>query len=165
MTLQPIQSRFQEIAAQLGSTTTLATTPQHDGSPHAEHVGDTYFYVVTERGSELERRETKDPDELLSWFVRGLTFSMAIEWELKHRIPSQDTRRLLFKKHVELLRGIRELWADQEQAYYDDVLKQYPFDDMSGDRVDYCVNLQKQGIKDEEAWQRALLKYPKPKDK
>jgi len=162
MTLNTIQSRFRRIAASLGSSISLSTIPRHDGGAHAEHAGDTYFRVVTERGAEFERRETKDPEELLSWFVCDLTLEIAGTWELKNRIPSQDFRRLLFKKHVELLRGINPTWADQQQAQYEDVLTQHPFDDDFGDRVDDFVNLQKQGVESEEAWQRSLLKFPKP---
>lgn len=162
MTLKTIQSRFGEIAAKLGSNCVLPTTAQHDGSAHAEHVGGKYFYIVTERGSEYDRRETKDPDELLSWFVRDLTSAIAGDWELKNRIPSQDSRRLRFEKHVELLRGINESWAAQQQAHYAAVLARHPFDDASGDRVDYFVNLQEQGIDDKKAWQLALVKFPEP---
>lgn len=152
MTLKNIQSRFRIIADQLGSQRSLPTTPQHDGSAHAEHIGGNYFYVVTERGSEFERRVTKVPDELLSWFVRDLTYEIAGSWELTHRIPSQDSRRLRFKKHVELLRGINDSWADQQQAHYDDVLTRKPFDDAFGDRVDLFVKFQQQGIENDDAF-------------
>lgn len=163
MTLKMIQSRFQEIAATLGSSESLATRAQHDGSAHAEHVGDKFFYVVTERGSEYERRETTDPNELLSWFVIDLTFAIAGDWELKNRVTSQDSRRLRFAKHVELLRSIDESWASQQQLHYHSILTEYPFDDASRNRVDYYVNLQKQGIEDKKAWQLALVRFPEPR--
>jgi len=129
MTLTNIQSRFEEIAAKLGTSATLPTKPQPDGSPYAEHVDGKYFYVISERGAEFERRETDDPIELLSWFVRSLTSSLALSWEVKNRVSYQDSRRLYFKKNLELLQGINESWAKQQQAYYDDVLKNYPFND------------------------------------
>ncbi|MCA9120312.1 MAG: hypothetical protein H6822_33265 [Planctomycetaceae bacterium] len=163
MTLKTVQSRFREIAEAIGSNESLRTTAQHDGSAHAEQVGDQYFYVVTERGSEFERRETSDPEELLSWFVRDLTSVIAGDWELKNRAKSQDSRRLRFAKHVELLRGINNSWANQQQSHYQSVLLRHPFDDASSDRVDYYVNLQKQGIEDKKAWQLALARFPEPK--
>lgn len=162
MTLKSIQARFRKLARALGSERALPTTPQHDGSAHAELVGGTYFYVVTERGTEYERRQTKDADELLAWFVRDLTSDIAGNWEVKHRVPSQDSRRLRFKKHIELLRDIDESWARTQESEYNDVLTRHPFDDASGERVDYFVDLQKQGIDDEEAWKRALVKFPTP---
>ena len=45
------------------SHTGLTCKPQPDGSPYAEHVDGKYFYVVSERGAEFERRETDDPIE------------------------------------------------------------------------------------------------------
>ena len=164
MTLNQIQSRFRTIADQLGSRRSLPTTPQDDGIAHAEHLFDNYFFVRTERGAEFERRVTKVPDELLSWFVRDLTSEIASNWELTHRMPGEDSRRLYFKKHVELLRSINESWADLQQDYYDTVLTRSPFDDTSGDRVDYFLELQQQGVENQNAWQRALMKFPKNRE-
>ncbi len=136
MTLETIQTRFREIASKLGSPTAIPTARQDDGSAHAEHVGKTYFYVVTERGTEYLRRQTSDPDELLSWFVRDLTSAIALSWELENRIPAQDFRRLYFRKHVELLQAINQSWANQQQAEYDAVLAKHPFDDEASARLD-----------------------------
>ena len=129
MTLEAIQLRFFAIANQLDSQRALPIFPQHDGSAHAEQLGNSYFYVVTDRGTEFQRRETQNPDELLSWFVRDLTSEIAGRWELDHRLPGQDSRRLRFKRHIELLRSVDEFWADQQQAHYNDVLMMCPFND------------------------------------
>jgi hypothetical protein len=160
MTLTQLQKKYRDIAASLGRESTMPTAPQHDGSPHAEHKNGTYFFVVTERGAEYERRQTTDPDELLSWFVGGLTGELAREWELKNRVRSQDSRRLWFKKHVELLRAINDAWAEAQEREYRDVLTSHPFDDAASDRVDYFVQLKAKGINEEAAWQQALDKFP-----
>lgn len=160
MKLTQLQKQYRDIAASLGRKSALPTTPQHDGSPHAEHKDETYFFVVTERGSEFRRREKTDPEELLSWFVRGLTRELASEWELQNRVPHQDSRRLMFKKHVELLQNINESWAKTQQDEYTDVLTSHPFDDAASDRVDYFVELKAEGVNEEEAWQQALEKFP-----
>lgn len=156
MKLAQLQKRYRDIAKALGCKSTLPTTPQHDGSAHAEQIDEFYYFVVTE----FERRQTIDPDELLSWFVRGLTGDLAREWELKNRIPHQDSRRLWFRKHIELLKDIEEAWATAQEIEYVDVLVNHPFDDAGSDRVDYFVELKEQGINEEEAWRKALGKFP-----
>src|SRR5690242_11037095 len=94
-----VKSRYYSIARQLGAPAVhvhFATRPQHDGRPHVERGGDNFCYIVTERGQERERRRTHDPEELLYWLVSDLTWAMASEYELSHRAPDQDFRRLLF---------------------------------------------------------------------
>jgi hypothetical protein len=60
----------------------LHAVPQHDGGPHVEIIGDKYHYVVTERGSELERKITTDRQELLYWLISGVVFEMVGDFEL-----------------------------------------------------------------------------------
>jgi hypothetical protein len=88
--------------------------------------------AVTERGQELNRRITSDPDELLYWLVSDLTWAMASDYELAHRVTNQDFRRLLFKKHLELLAAINNGWSQRKQVEYDRVLVEHPFCDGRG---------------------------------
>ena len=162
MRLAQIQKRFHRIAEALGVDRSIPTKPTQDGGPHAEYARGTYFYIVTECGNEYERRQTNDDSELLSWFVRDLTRELAQEWELKNRIRGQDTRRLWFQKHIELLGQIDLMWAEKQQIEYDSVLDSNPFDDACDDRIKYFNQLQRDGLKHDEAWQQALSKYPEP---
>jgi hypothetical protein len=79
--------------------------------PHIEidKIGDLH-YVVIERGKETERRTTKNLDELLYWIFQSITFSIASKYELNNRIESQDCRRLIFSKQLDLLRLIKSLF-------------------------------------------------------
>jgi cell wall assembly regulator SMI1 len=135
-----IHERFWNISRALGCEQTLPVTPQQDGRAHAELTDHTYFYVVTERGIELKRLQTQDPNELLSWFVRDLTAEIAGNWELKHRKPAQDSRRLRFEKHLELLREIDESWAQRQEVEYSEVLTKHPFDDTIGGGLSCCTS-------------------------
>jgi hypothetical protein len=107
----------------------IFTSPTGDGGPHIEHDGQTYAYVVTERGAECERRETRDPDEVLYWLVSDTTGEAAGRFELAHRFPGKDFRRLLFAKHVELLESIRADWGSRKRAEYESVLEKHPYCD------------------------------------
>jgi len=130
--ISAIKSCYYSIARQLRAPAAhvpFATRPQHDGSPHVERAGDEFHYIVTERGLELKRRTTSDPDELLYWLVSDLTWAMASDYELAHRAPSQDSRRLLFKKHVELLAAVNSGWSQRQQVEYERILVEHPFRD------------------------------------
>jgi hypothetical protein len=107
----------------------FATQPHYGGGSHVERVGDAYAYVVSERGTEFERRVTRDPDELLYWLVAELTFEMAMEYELAHRRENVDSRRLLFEKHLELLEQANPAWSAAKRSEYDAVLRLHPFED------------------------------------
>jgi hypothetical protein len=107
----------------------FATAPTNDGGPHVEHYGRTFAYVVTERGMEYERRETKDPEELLYWLVSDAAREAAQQYELRNRVPGRDSRRLLFRKHVEFLESIRPDWGSRKRAEYDAVLELHPYRD------------------------------------
>jgi hypothetical protein len=107
----------------------FATLPTHDGGPHSEYDGSSYAYVITERGTELDRRETDDPDDILYWLVSDATREAAQKYELKHRASGVDFRRLLFERHVELMGYIRADWAVRKRTEYDRVLSRYPYCD------------------------------------
>jgi hypothetical protein len=133
--ISAIKSRYESIARGLGAPTAhvhFATTPHHDGSPHVEQNSDGFCYVVTERGQEFERRRTSDPEELLYWLVSDLTWAMASEYELRHRVAHEDCRRLLFQTQLQLLARVKSEWSRRKRAEYDQILAEHPFRDGGG---------------------------------
>jgi hypothetical protein len=109
--------------------TWFRTSPAHDGSPHIEKVGNEWRYIVAERGTELERRTTSDPEEVLYWLARDVSFDIASGYELEHRRPSEDSRRLLFAKQEELLSEMSADWGQTFAAEVRLLLQRYPFAD------------------------------------
>jgi hypothetical protein len=132
LSLGAIRSRYYAAAKRLNAPKEMvrfATQPTTDGGPHVERVGDAYVYAVWERGTELERRVTQDPDELLYWLVSALTFEMACQYELSHRVPGKDSRRPLFEKQLELLRLVNQAWSERKQIEFNAILREHPFSD------------------------------------
>jgi hypothetical protein len=115
----------------LGTRRSFHTAAQHDGSAHVEVAGDAYYYVVTERGTEFERRRTRDSDELLYWLLSDIVFSLTSEYELRHRIAGQDFRRLLFQKQVELMGQLDPGWSERKAHEIQAILSTHPFDDIA----------------------------------
>ena len=135
--LAAIKSEFYSIADRLNAPRAFvrfAIKPRHDGSTHIEMSGNTYAYVITERGEEFERRTTMNDDDILYWIVSDMTREMASEYELSHRMPNADSRRILFQKHVELLGSVRHEWQARKQAEYATVLERHPFDEAMANK-------------------------------
>jgi hypothetical protein len=105
------------------------TMPGDDGSPHVEFFDEAFQYIVTERGSELERRSTSDIDEILYWLLSDLTFWMAVKWELANRVDGRDCRRLIFSRQTELLRRASDAVSGRRERQIAATLAENPFID------------------------------------
>lgn len=128
-TVEGIERRFHELATRLGMKNTSGrfnTTPQHDGTPHIEQVGDEFHFVVTERGSEFERRRTRDADDILYWLFDGFTQGMATDYELKHRDESRDGREIWFPYQERLLADLNPEWGARKQEAHMRILRDHP---------------------------------------
>ena len=72
------------------------------GDPHIE-IDEAYHWIVMERGHEIDRRTTRDLDELLYIIFQSVSFSMALDIEAGNRRKGEDFRRQLFDVNVSLL--------------------------------------------------------------
>ncbi|QIG79904.1 Imm63 family immunity protein [Stakelama tenebrarum] len=106
----------------------MHAVPQENGAPHVE-LDDGYHFVVTERGSELQRRMSADRAELLYWIFEAHTFALAAAFELRHRVEGADSRRLLFARQEHLLGRVSQEWGLRNTAEHRAVLVRHPFDD------------------------------------
>lgn len=130
--LASLQQRYNAACQKMAPTDGVyrfQTTAAHDGSPHVELENGRYHYLVTERGLELARQTTADPDELLYWMVGDTAFGMAVSYELAHRIPGQDVRRILFARELALLQRVDPAWTARKQAEIEAILRAHPFVD------------------------------------
>jgi Immunity protein 63 len=107
----------EEVLPTFGRTEDLAR-------PHIEKAGEGLAWVVVERGQELERRVTRDLDELLYWTFDAITSSMASDWELAHRLEDQDSRILLFTHQLELLERLNPAWTNRFRAEHRPLLRE-----------------------------------------
>jgi hypothetical protein len=100
--------------------------------PHIEVSDCEYHYVVVERGQERSRVTTVSFDELLFLVFRDVTFHLAVEFELRHRIELQDCRRGIFSHQIQLLSALSSAWAARQAADHVGILATHPFDDFAG---------------------------------
>ncbi|GAB2959834.1 immunity 63 family protein [Hymenobacter coalescens] len=134
-TLPELKYQVEALAARIRAPAWLLPTYgfSEDGArPHLEADGHGLHYVVVERGQEQERRTTTDADELLYWVFQSVTFSMACDYEVRHRVPGQDFRRLLFQEQLRLLAALSPAWATRCAARLKRTLRSAPYDDSLG---------------------------------
>jgi hypothetical protein len=131
---------FNDIRELVNSFAGKLKAPQHllptygatvdSAHPHVEIDGKgRYNYVVVERGEELSRDIATDTGDLLFMIFSDVTFSMACDYELRHRRKNEDTRRQQFSKQEELLGLLREEWRMRQQIEHQQILERHPFND------------------------------------
>ena len=124
-----IQKKVKALARLLGQPAlTINTQSMEDGSPHIE-VGDAYYLVVRERGNELSRKRTTDPDEILYWIMEGHTSALSWDFEVRNRRDGEDSRRQAFARQVELLAVLSPQWAERQRLEQAKILERHPFHD------------------------------------
>jgi hypothetical protein len=131
-TLAQFEAVVRRLAAQIGApehTLPTFTTCRGDATPHIEVRGDGFHFVVSERGEEYERVVSRDAKEILYLVFEPIAFSMASSYEVEHRVPGVDSRRLLFKRQLELLGQLDSSWQRRCKKKQRDVLRRHPYRD------------------------------------
>ena len=108
---------------------TYGNSEQGDGV-YVEADLSGYQLIFAERGHEIERSITLDIDDLLYRIFEGVTFGLACNYELAHRIEEQDCRRIMFQRQVELLSILSPQWGERAKQGLDQILISHPFDDL-----------------------------------
>ena len=127
-----IDREMQRLAQAVGAPDQAVPTiglSLRDAHPYVEVDTERYHYVVSERGVEIDRLSTPSLDELFYRVACDLTFSVAVAWELRHRVPAQDPRRLMFARQIELLDSLNPAWAGRQALEHEGVLSRHPFRD------------------------------------
>ncbi|HEX5808543.1 MAG TPA: Imm63 family immunity protein [Anaerolineales bacterium] len=165
LSLIEIKSEIDWLAAMIKAPPDVLPTYgySNDGAhPHIEVDARGYHYVVRERGQETDRVTTTELQELLYHVFEHVTFSLACQYELRHRVEGQDFRRLLFRYQVALLTMLSAEWAEREAHEHEHILERFPYDDLAIARVDLAKMLREQGLTPEAAWMKACEEYPLP---
>ncbi len=88
-----------------------------------------YHYGYTERGQTRAIAQAADLHQILYYPLQDITFQAASAHKLAHKTTTQDPRRILFAKQLELLAAIRADYAAQRQAQIRAILTEHPFND------------------------------------
>ena len=165
LTLGQIQLEVERLAAKIGASGYVLPTfgsSEDAGRSHVDVDSRGFHYVVVERGEELTRITITNLDDLLYHVFESVTFSLATEFELAHRVEKQDCRRMLFRRQIELLSVLSPKWAARKSREHNQVLQERPFDDLASVRAQFTKELRDSGQSAEGAWRAACDRYPLP---
>lgn len=90
---------------------------------------DGYHYRYVERGSVQRHDITQSLFEITYWVLESQVFSMAVEYERKHRISNQDSRRIMFEKELQFFETLGDDYKRRAKNNIKETLKDYPFQD------------------------------------
>lgn len=109
------------------------TTPQPHGAPHIELHGDSFHYVVCERGTEFKRIKSLSEDDVLYLLLQNVTHEVATRYEVKNRIEGIDGRSVWFPYQENLLSKLNPEWGERLKEKHRLILEKYPY---SNDQAD-----------------------------
>ncbi len=104
-------------------------SPVGDATPMLCIEDGELCFIISERGEEIERISSVDSLEVLFFLFESITFTIATDYELEHRIPGKDFRRLLFQKQEELMNTLLPVWGEKLRSEHSDILSEAPFID------------------------------------
>jgi len=107
----------------------IAPASPENGSPHIEIHGQTFAYVISERGIEILRREASSLDALLFHIINDIAAKYSYEHECKHREAGKDSRRMVFGMRLVVMHRINVDWARRLKSELDEILVTAPFVD------------------------------------
>lgn len=112
------------------------TKPSHFGGYHIEISDDGSISLIgTDRGIVTVRKKTNSLNELMFWVFSDFAYSKGWEYELKHRHPTDDSRRIVFPKALDFIEKISPEWRGRLKAEQEEILRNNPFrDDPFRDR-------------------------------
>jgi hypothetical protein len=131
--LAAVEAEVRRCMAQLGKDIPafrFERGPRGDATPHVEiHTLMTgapqYDWVISERGTEFERRTVNGP-ELLFITVESLTCAIVQAAELRSRCNDDYSRWTWMQAHIGLMARLDPDWGKRVAARYEAVLATYP---------------------------------------
>ncbi len=126
MTLAAVEIIVKALGKQLGAPNHLLPSfgVNYDAAqPEVRVDAKGYHFVVMERGQELQHKVFQQLEELLFEVFSTVTFSMALAYELQHRVKGQDFRIIMFARQVELLAQLDENFAAQHYVEAERLLR------------------------------------------
>lgn len=108
LTLPQIEGKVREFTHIIHAPEDLIPTfgfSNESGLPHIEIYNDNYYLVVSENGTQISNKSTKDPDELLFMIMHTITLSMACE-RIFNDTNYQSLRNRLFQLQKSIMSKI-----------------------------------------------------------
>lgn len=89
-----------------------------------------YYYVgVGDRGGVDDEIKTLNIDDILYKIYSTITFNEAVKFAMMNREEDKDWRRVLFKRQLELLRSLGDIYYNRRSEEIETILLTSPYKD------------------------------------
>jgi hypothetical protein len=86
-----------------------------------------YHYIIFERGNVIKHYKSREIENIIYPLFKSITMDLASKYELKHRSGHDDTRRLRWKKQLELLKIVDTEFYEKRKKEIEEILKTFPY--------------------------------------
>ena len=90
-----------------------------------------YHYVVFEKGKVIQHYKSEKIENILYPLFKTITINLASQYELKHRNGHEDTRKLRWKKQLELLKIVDTEFYEKRKKEIEEILNLQPLGSMA----------------------------------
>ena len=90
---------------------------------------DGYHFCSIERSAVVSEEVSADIFDIAYKAIESEVFWMAVEYERKHRIKEQDSRRMIFSKELQYLSAIGEEYKNRAEFEISQTLVHAPYQD------------------------------------
>ena len=132
--IKEIRSRVLEIGQQIGLDGNSTLYPAFSEPDKVFNEGASiyitppqYHYIIFERGKVIKHYKSEKIENILYPLFKNITIDLASEYELKHRSKHEDTRKLRWKKQLELLKIVDTEFYEKRKKEIEEILKTFPY--------------------------------------
>ena len=129
--IREIRSKVLEIGQQIGldGNSTLYPSFSEPGKVFNEGASiyvtpSQYHYIIFERGKIIKHYKIEN---ILYPLFKTITINLASKYELEHRNGHEDTRKLRWKKQLELLKIVDTEFYEKRKKEIEEILKTFPY--------------------------------------
>jgi len=126
-TLGEVKSQIEKLAGQAGIPSELIPSFGKLSGSNAEVFVEKDKYHFIANGNEAS---TNDSDELIYIVFQEMTKQMGYIYEVEHRDSKSDSRRIAFRRQLELLENLNLDWKKRREKEIEELLKWYPYNDQ-----------------------------------
>ncbi|MDR6671024.1 Imm63 family immunity protein [Rhizobium sp. 1399] len=134
-TKEDVESAFRDAARKIGLPITQDKLQFQDDGMATPYIdlkdNGEISYVVKERGVELTRKQCVSIDVALYYLFSWITHDLASDYTASHDKLGMDSRRLLFKEQLRLLKRASNEWKVRREAEIGEILRKAPYRDES----------------------------------
>ena len=132
--IEEIRNRVVKIGAQIGLDETSSLYPAFSEPDKIFNEGKSiyvtatqYHYIIMDRGRVAKHYKSEKIEDILYLLFDSITLTLASRYELEHRNVNEDSRKLRWKKQLELLETIDMGFADIRRKEIEEILKISPY--------------------------------------